>query len=675
MNEIAKHGTRRYRAVLMKTQSALGVWTRWLPLVWAFLRRHWAVILVTIVMAGTEYTGIRLAEFRQKYKHDVDRTTIYSSLAVRGMPRAHQDEVLYWGNVSALAGANWSIVPGDPYIYEYRNTYTPMPIITIGSLALIDRVFGDPSQAFNFVKIISIVLVTIAVYAAMCYAIGGVMTPLVSAVAVPLFWRLGQSIPLLRGTLTLDVIRPIEWLVERGNAFDQFARIPFSVWTFPVLIAGIALVALALRRETLGPTILAGTGLGVQALTYPYYLTSWGLGLPLLFVWFGVRRNWRSALVLLAVGGISIVVGLPAIVTQLKVSHLPQYQDVLQRLGKFDRNIHWEVAYPLAAFGLILLSGRWVRGLWNPVFLVATAVGFGSLLSMNLNVVTGIDLQGWHWYSRVTLPIATFLGVMIAGLTARQISVRRRMGLRWGYIAPVLAGILVSFAMTRYIGARISAYDMWSPYYVVSKHDAAGYEWLASRDARVATLSFNAEQIRLLQIYGRSFTYLPNGATSVIPHEETMDRFVAAARFYGLSDSTFANLIGLNNNEILYNDLPPAASAVGPPWLFERSQIHELLFHKRYRKRGGGERAYIFPDSVKSDLMERIGRISNPDAALREYRVDYIWQGPFERAMGIANLDTFRDLELAFESGDIRIYRVLEYLAHSNNKMEPSADL
>ena len=105
--------------------------------------------------------------------------------------------------------------------------------------------------------------------------------------------------------------------------------------------------------------------------------------------------------------------------------------------------------------------------------------------------------------------------------------------------------------------------------------------------------------------------------------------------------------------------MPREMAVEAPPWWYERTTIHNVLFHKRFRKLGGTDKFYVFPDSVKADLRRRFAEVSDPEAAFRRFRVDYLWQGPYERAMGIDSLESARNVELAFEVGRVRIYRVL----------------
>ncbi len=100
-------------------------------------------------------------------------------------------------------------------------------------------------------------------------------------------------------------------------------------------------------------------------------------------------------------------------------------------------------------------------------------------------------------------------------------------------------------------------------------------------------------------------------------------------------------------------------SAEKPPWWFERTTYHLPMFLYRFRKSTRSDAPYAFPDSVETQLRQRFAAIEDIESALRRFHVDYIWQGPYERDVGIDSLDNERNVEIAFENGRVRIYRVL----------------
>ena len=145
----------------------------------------------------------------------------------------------------------------------------------------------------------------------------------------------------------------------------------------------------------------------------------------------------------------------------------------------------------------------------------------------------------------------------------------------------------------------------------------------------------------------------------MISNAEVTDRWTAAARFYGMPEDTFYDIVAGESTTRAYRAKSAEESAEAPPWWFERTTIHNTLYHKTYRTWGPGGGWYVFPDSVAAGLLSAFRSIGDPDSALRRYRVDYIWQGPYERAVGIDSLDLERNVELAFETGRVRVYRVI----------------
>ena len=60
------------------------------------LKRHWAAVLVILILSGSEYTAQRLTQFVQKYRLDSHIDGDYATVVVRGMPYGLKiDEVSY----------------------------------------------------------------------------------------------------------------------------------------------------------------------------------------------------------------------------------------------------------------------------------------------------------------------------------------------------------------------------------------------------------------------------------------------------------------------------------------------------------------------------------------------------------------------------------------------------
>jgi len=634
--------------------------TRLLRRTYDVLRQHWVAVFVVLVLVGSEYTAQRLTQFSQKYRISTGTEGSYATVVVRGMPYGMKiDEISYIAASRHMFESGWS--GGDPYLYEYRNAPSMVPFVPVAMLRVLYAITGDIDVAHRVVKVFAIATSFAVVYAFGYSIVRGTLLPLVAATCVTLLPHIIDLLPPI--SVTFDVYQVIvNTLGGREGALSQFWRIPASGLVFPWLIAGIALLAWALHNGRWRPVLLAGLLIGLQPSVYPIYAPAVAAGSFFLWLWFVARRDWSSTLVMIKVGIVGIIVSLPAVFRQLSVQALPQYEEMLATFARKYSVFDWHMVYYILVVVLLWIVTERQSGYRKLAFQSILAMTLGAALSLNLHMFTGVDVQRWHWVERMTNPLLTFIIVLMVGLILRSIAPwLSRRGFRWSTAAPVIAAMIVVLGASRTISARVDLALEWAEYEMIPNDHRAAYEWLEWNVAPESVVaSINFEQLALMPARANTFSYLPYRFISAAPKSEVHDRWTGAVKYYGVPEQTFADIIGGEGTLRRYHDLPLELAREETPWWFERTTIHNVLYHWTYRKMGPGGAYYQFPDSVKADLMARFNAIDDPEAALRRYRVDYIWQGPYERAIGIDSLDTVRNVELAFESGRVRIYRILD---------------
>ena len=630
------------------------------------VRRHWAVIAVALVLVGTEYVAQRITAFGVEYQSGMGEVAGYAPVAVRGLPYGSKiDEMSYFAVASHMFVSG--LPGGDPYIYEHRNDPVAVPYVTIGLLRALIGATPDVDAAYRVAKITVTCAALLSVYLLAVSMGGGVLLPLTAAAAVTLMGPIIARLPLF--DLGTNLYDGLVGVVGNWHGFtSQYSRLPYNGFSFPLLIACIWAVTSALDRRDRRSIITAGILVGLQPLIYQVYAFPWALGLIALFAWFILKREWPSVKVLVGIGVVAAIPALPMAYHQMQMSALPQYSDVMFAWASQHRE--WDsgglVLMALSAVVWWLADRR--AGRLRIGLLVMCGVCLGAAASLNLHVLTGVDFQRWHWTDRVIEPLLSLILMLLAG-TALRDRVRRTppFAAGWAAAAPVIAAVIVTFPLVKFVGARVETAVAWSKLELIPDDHRQGYEWLrdnARRDAVVATLS--TDQIALMPIRARTYGYLPYRWASVTSNAEVTDRWTAAARFYGMPEETFNDIVAGESTTRAYRATSAEESAEAPPWWFERTTIHNTLYHKTYRTWGPGGGWYVFPDSVATNLLTAFREVSDPDSAFRRYRVDYVWQGPYERAVGIDSLDRERDVELAFETGRVRIYRVI----HANDARE-----
>ena len=613
------------------------------------LKRHWAIILVMAILMGTEYVGQRTTNFILKYRSYSRSKGSYSPLAVRGLPVGHRQDEVRW---LAMA-CRWAGRKADGNAYEYRHNPLPAPVVTIGGIGLCIRLFG-PESADRLLRVLILGLVPFSIYLVVFTASRGRLLALVSAVLVPTGSNILQSFPPVSGEIDLYKLVSTMFVPEASFPVN-LSRLPSNGITFPLLMCSVVTLAWALQRRTAKAVIASGVLLGAQAMIYPYFATSLAPGLLLLLLWLIFRREWGTAKALVATCVVALIAAIPAVLQQWQFAQSRYYPDYVNVV--FTHTTAWDssaIAY-LATVAILWTLGSFVPGEWQRTYHLILATIAGAALCLNLQVITGIDMQHTHWVKRVITPLLALALCLFIGMATRRLVLRTDRTHWWVVISPVIAAIMVTFGVTKTVLACMERARSWADLEYLPFDDQKAYAWLDAHAPGSVVLSLDPEQITLLPLCAQTYSYLPERVTSSVPYREVAVRWVTACRYYGMSSSTFDSLIAGTNK--VYPDAPPEDWQEEPPWWFERSTIHETLFHGQFRP-VGVQVPYTLPESVQTSLKQLFRSTVDPDSAIRTFRVDYIWQGPYERAVGIDSLNAQRRVKLIFESGRVRLYRV-----------------
>ena len=631
-------------------------WQRVWPRIRHIVRFHWVILVFAGLLVGVELFSQQLMFHLQKYYVTSPVPGEPSSLAVRGMPRSRQDELLYYAQARRMFDGVFSGKTGDAFIYEYRDTIRPLPYATFLTVGAFSRLIGNPDLAFRLLKAAAMALTLLAVYLTAFKATRGKLSAVAVTFVTAYLPVIGEQLhALARGDV--QIVSLVRILSDPLAAVPiHLFRVPFTGLTGCFVFLAIAAIAWAVRSPSKQSITSAGVLVGFQSLVYPYHTTTFALGIPVLVLWYAVLRDWRTVRTVMILGGIGAVLMIPALLQQWNVSHLPQYADYVDAIGVRTREFDMRMVFALGVAISLLVAGHFLRGAWQPTHTAAGALLIGACLSVNLHVVTGMEIQRWHWMLYLVYPLTVFVLCSACVMGVRRLVADRQMYDRWRRIAPVLAAGIIVFTGTKVVANRLMYARSIAPQAFLPADHLAAYRWLADRDSTGTVVCLSSEQIRLLPLLADKYSYLPMGAVSPVTYEETADRWVAACRIYGVSEEVFRDLLDGGGTRVLYNVLPPERSTEAPPWWFERTTIHEVLFHKRFRSVSNQSVPYAFPDSVRQDLLRRFNTVDDPAAALRRYNVDYIWQGPYERAVGAECLDSLQNTEPVYSEGRIRLY-------------------
>ena len=612
------------------------------------LRTHWPILLALGAMMALSFTGQRIERYRITYFGPVQERS-YSPIAVRWQMIDRHDEVSYLGGATWLADGNWRCVFRDTATWEYRESVVPLPILTMTLLALLVKIAGGAEAGFVLAQILSNALAMLVVYVLVYRATGGRLLPTLSAILLIVASPLTNLLLGHRGET--GMFFPISFIFPQQITYlsMNYSRIPFNGLTFPWLAACVAAFAWMLEKRSWPAIVTAGVLLGVQPMTYPYFATSWLLGLPVIFLWLAVRKDWPGLRTLMATGGVAVIAAFPALLSQWEFMKVPHHADYYEAISyAFEMS-----TAPMLIISLLVLGGSFLirpKG-WSITLLVTGSVMLGATLSMLMRHVTGYDMQIHHWNHRVFQPMFQIAACLGAGYLIRQLVNRKRAWSRWRVAGPVLAGMLAVFAFMQMAAAVIhTAYHRQHAY--ITPDERAAYDWLAGQDTQnKVVLALSPEVIHMLRPLTGSYSYLPFRHMSMLPNTEVEDRWVNGFRFYGVRESFFDSLMhpGLRKGAAFRRGIRD------PEWSYELVRSMFTCFHLQHKCP-----TYALPDSLRLALCEEFRSISNPDSAMRTFHADYVWQGAYERSIGIDSLERNRNITPVFEQGDVRVYRVAE---------------
>ena len=208
----------------------------------------------------------------------------------------------------------------------------------------------------------------------------------------------------------------------RTEALFQAQPILHPTWRIvtPAAAAGYLLLHAGLllrarRSPAVGWRLASGLAFGLLFHVYFYYWTAAGLGLVLAFL---LDRGHRWLYVQIAlVGG---VVGLPALIGDV-LARRSAGSDWLNRTDKFLPVGHFrELLIPRLSLVLLVLALVWVMRRRRDLLPLWSLAAAGLVLA-NHTVVSGLEIENFHWNSYVFNPtLALLLGLLVAGGVAAR---------------------------------------------------------------------------------------------------------------------------------------------------------------------------------------------------------------------------------------------------------------
>jgi hypothetical protein len=465
-----------------------------------------------------------------------------------------------------------------------------------------------------------------------------------------------------QNTLLLEwLLSPrLSWLTERLHLLHNPGPLEWCGLTVPQAVflpAGLALLGLVTLYDhpRLRAAITTGMALGATVYCHPAPFAFLLAGGALLAAGALLSPAHRRAAPLLALAlATGLVLALPVIYQAVSPVGFPGKAEIAARLaGQAPRNWEYEV-FPWALLALLGAAYPRRRPEFLPV-MAFTLAPFVALLGARA-MHAALDEEGLLrlcWQPWSALALVLLLWALWSDLARRRAErsgdsgslaamtggLRRHRAVAWAFGA--LCALILAY------GTNAQARFAWemAPAYCLPADQRQALEELRLRaPADSVVLCLGADVLALLPVYTGCNDYLPNGATSPAPTAELKDRAAVALAAFGVPPSRAQLMLQFPALHLLPSagrELPRAYDL--GHWLFASSEM-----------------AQTSPPTAQGDLAARASA-HGPEGYRRlakRYRVDFIWWGPHERAVGDPALEARLSRDLFLEAGQIRVYRV-----------------
>lgn len=593
-------------------------------------------------------------------------------------------------------------VRGDPSVSEYPEAPFIMPPLPHWLMSRFAIVFGSVRAAQ-----IAGDLVMPALSFALLYALGFAVTK--RRIPAALYAALASILPrylaffpaatsYYRAYFISTLIKP-----QSRLALDRFEDPQFTLFLFAIAL--LALYAL-LEKRRYRYAALTGLSMGLLFYTYFYYAVYFAVAFGAVFLITLLRRDRELLKRFCFATGIAALVSAYYWVNLYRLASLPWYSDIPLRFG--PEHTYAPLLYPRVLFAYAqhagLVIAAWFLFKKNAIvkeYFVALLVPV--FIVYNFQILTGFNPQPDHWIKPRQF-ILTLIFVALAHELLRRhygAITPRRMAIAGGSAALLFAIRAVTtenvFVLAVSVGAilALAGTTAWYTYlYRRGTLDAARIFFGAGAATLVAFLFVKAVMTQYVFITddGRGATlppseyasyawiqentptgsvfgstsfltntfiqnlthakiFAPNGLNTTISNKEILERFSFIARLYGVAPSAFESFF--------------ATEKTYPPKDYDHQGI-SYLFGDQYRARLPGS---VFTNAGFGPPVwsaEEVAAATEPYRALAAeasvtipYQLDYLYYGPREKVFGPDPGAVLPNLELAYDTEGIKIYRVI----------------
>lgn len=439
---------------------------------------------------------------------------------------------------------------------------------------------------------------------------------------------------------------PAHSTISRLNFLGMEAVKPGLIIFGPFLI----FLVLFLKTNKWRYAWLLGLFYGLLFYTYTFYWIYASICLGLLVLLYIILRIRQALLAALLAFGIGSVISIYFWMTQYATRRLPQYFDFIQRAGALERGHQFRISqwfwYLIitAALGLIYRFAVKRQRLFVFYFFAVTLIGV--VVGLNIQIVTGMNIQPDHWLLRILFIPLAFVFLILADWLVELAEEHHR----WRRLSMALAVILMlsvwsGSAHAAYLLAKERFSAFHSPVGIVPS-----LNWLNThlpKDSVVATPSPYMND--LLLFYTSAKVMIPRASGTMAKSSEILDRLYAVYKLFGITEATFKQKI---------NPLFDPSANPTEMNLFDylyAGNFFSQEFDAFFRDKG--------KQNIPPDFTEKLSaayRVYNfePSILGKKYRIDYVYVGPLEKKIMTVDFARMRGWQNVYNQEGVSVYKI-----------------
>lgn len=558
-----------------------------------------------------------------------------------GASRIGFDESLYTSSIRQVMDGDFPV--RDPYLEDRQDSPAQPSTVWHSAIGFLARATGDVFSSLAIVTTIAAVAGIGLLYLLLFQITGSrwaalALIPIIM-MAIHVFNQADNIFALRRWYILKPIIT-----IDPQREWHAWLRYPAPIMVLAPFFAAVIAFPRAIESGSRAWIAAAAGAFAILIYSYLFYWTAMLLAVGAWGAWMAFDRDWASLRRLALVSLFAALLALPEF-SLLARGTFDLPADTRDRLGLDGPGVDLTVFRALAQrvlVGLPFVAILALRGSRRERFYIALLVA-----PIVLAGVTGVVPQPWHYVTQVWGVFA--IPAIVAGAVAfvRMVpgNFRRAGSLAFAALAVVA---IAHFAIFQ---ARAIRHTDAS--FAVTADEHAALSWI---DDHVTSAETVASPSITTNLYLASLTpadeYIAEGGFSKATDAELIDRMLRVQAAFGYSEDDVFSRLDVTDDSGGF----PVNDNVGTPAQLERKLERFLAFYTL---------SFEITDQSAFDARVETWRptyrsLTADHDVLAPYAADYLYCGQRERIYGGGTASPGTMVMIAFEEGDVTIYRRVE---------------